>query len=667
MLTRSSVLGKRGHQVSSSPAPAMQACEQLQTPDSTPNPKRARTTTSVEDGDGNKENIPPFKLTPIDATTSPRSARALRRTSTSSAIMTPTRSRPSPRRVASVSSLVPATPSADIIQVAISTPPPTPPTILLPIETRIRALLRSTCNNTQTEMAGREAERTSILEFLSSFIEGNSMVEDKAASSMFISGSPGTGKTALVNSIIRQLSSSNDTDVKVVSINCMALKSVDALWERMIEELTTGPKRKVAGKKLKGRETVQSLLATLKVKYVLILDELDNIASSTQSLSSIFTLTESLPDALRLIGIANTHTLTSSSTAFSPSSNVRTIHFAPYTPAQLQAILQSRLDSLSAGDAPPQTATDVKRLIPTPALVLLTKKVAALTGDVRSLFEVLRGAIDLAVVPKESNENPLHVKPTIVTPQHILAALKAYTPSSPSKSSASSTPSSTPTAATSSSETFNKINNLGLQARLALVSILLASKRVEAGLSLSASTSPSASPKKSTASPMKRSTSLPNPATNRQAVGIETGVLHSYYTGLLSRTEMGLFEPVSRSEFGDLMGVLEGNGIVSLSSSLLACTSPKGKKPFGRSASFGAGLGKSGAGAIGEVRLVEGMWGDEVLRGLGVTSEVVVDAREEEVRGIWQREQARLRRDLKAAANAASNSNLDLVAGAFQL
>ena len=31
--------------------------------------------------------------------------------------------------------------------------------------------------------------------------------------------------------------------------------------------------------------------------------------------------------------------------------------------------------------------------------MLLTKKVAALTGDVRSLFEVLRGAIDLAVAP----------------------------------------------------------------------------------------------------------------------------------------------------------------------------------------------------------------------------------------------------------------------------
>lgn len=150
---------------------------------------------------------------------------------------------------------------------AISTPPPTPPTILLPPHARIRALLRSTCNNTQTEIAGREAERASILEFLTPFIEGTSMTENEGASSMFVSGSPGTGKTALVNEIIRQVSTTKESDLKVVSINCMALKSVDALWERMIEDLSAGPKRKAAaGKKLKGREMVQSLLNTLKVK-----------------------------------------------------------------------------------------------------------------------------------------------------------------------------------------------------------------------------------------------------------------------------------------------------------------------------------------------------------------------------------------------------------------
>ena len=140
---------------------------------------------------------------------------------------------------------------------------------------------------------------------------------------------------------------------------------------------------------------------------------------------------------------------------------------------------------------------------------------------------------------------------------------------------------------------------------------------------------------------------------------------------------MGIFEPVSRSEFGDLLGVLEGVGIVSLSSSLLATasglssSSGKGRKAFGRSTSFGAGLGKNGAGAVGEVRLVEGMWGDEVLRGLGVTGVSAaegasVDPREEELRGIWERERTRLTRDIKATTAASNISRIDTIAGAFQ-
>ena len=286
MLTRSSVLGKRGHQESSSPAPSTKS-EQLQTPDRTPNLKRARTTLLIDD-DSNKENIPPFMASPINVDVTPRSARALRRNATEMII--PTRSRPGAlggdenfffsmfsfsllalRRNASVASLPPATPTTEISQLVISTPPPTPPTSLLPLHARARALLRSTCNNSNNEIAGRAAERASILGFLTAFLEGPSM-DDQNAASLFISGSPGTGKTALVNTIIRELSTVTGSDVKVVFINCMALKSIDALWERMVEDLSDGPKRKSAsGRKLKGRDAVKALLNGLNSKWYISL------------------------------------------------------------------------------------------------------------------------------------------------------------------------------------------------------------------------------------------------------------------------------------------------------------------------------------------------------------------------------------------------------------
>ena len=375
---------------------------------------------------------------------------------------------------------------------------------------------------------------------------------------------------------------------------------------------------------------------------------------------------------MRLIGIANTHTLTTSSTSamLSPSRNVQTIHFAPYTPTQLQNILQSRLSPLHITEL----AIEVKKFLPPPTLMLLTKKVAALTGDVRSLFEVLRGAIDLAVAPSTTrdsvDENPFNAPKPTVTPQHILAALKAYTPAAPRAPTTNST--TTPT--TSNSETVTKIRNLGLQAQLVLLTILLGSKRLEVGLSLS--TSSNASPKKPTANALKRTTSSPIPALGA-AAGIETGLLHTYYATVLSRSDLGIFKPVSRSEFADLLGVLEGMGLVSLSSSLFASgsgSSPgKGKRTFGRSASFGSGLGKNSAGAVGVVRLVEGLWADEVLRGLGASGsdpspasdDMPVDARKEEICRIWEQEKSRLTRDLKSLVSSTASCS-ETFAGAFQ-
>ncbi|KAG6902101.1 hypothetical protein C0995_004281 [Termitomyces sp. Mi166 len=652
-LTRSSVLGKRSHpQEPSLPA----VCEQqLQTPDSTPNPKRARTVSDTVDGDANKENVPPSREVVSMEISTPRSTRSRRRTTTE--VVTPVRSRPTTKRHASTSSITsPTTPETS--KLAITTPPPTPPTALLPLHTRARALLRSTCNSITAQIAGRDSERATILDFLTSFLCDPDTASDVSSStSLYISGSPGTGKTALVNSVLQDIT----TDAKIVFINCMALKSVESLWERLIEDLDVGRKTKSAGrsKKAKGRDAVEILLSRHHSKCVIVLDELDHITPTAQSLVSLFSLLDSTPSTVRLIGIANTHTLTSSSASTSSvtaANNVRTLHFAPYTPAQLQQILQSRLQPLYVGvDDEGKSAVAAKKFLPPPTLMLLTKKIAAMTGDVRSVFEVLRGAIDLAVTAATPSsptqeDNPLNTQAPVVTPQHILAALKTYSPSSTSGASAKSMNSVTATAtgpATTNSEIVAKVNGLGLQARLVLLSLLLASKRLDSNLPIT-TTATTSTPKKTPASPMKRSASLPNPVTNVNGVGVDPTQFYTYYGAVIERSDSGVFEPVSRSEFNDLLGVLEGIGLVSFGATSSPTMGTGAKRTFGRSSSFVGGSGFGGASkGRGDVKLANGVRSDEALRGLGIMA-AELDVMEEEVKAIWDRENARLSRDLKA-------------------
>ncbi|KAJ7594563.1 P-loop containing nucleoside triphosphate hydrolase protein [Mycena floridula] len=613
--TRNSVLGKRAHQ-------SEQQCEQLLTPDATPNPKRARTSTSELDGDGNKENVAPFNLEALNSdlfSPSPRASRALRRTATE-AVVTPTRA--VNRRRSSTTAVAP---SVEISQLSIATPPPSPPSSLQPLHVRARALLRPT-SDSSSSMPGRDAERQVITKFVADFI-GAKTVDENSRSTLYISGAPGTGKTALVNSLVDSMGL-DQCNVQVLVINCMALKDVDALWERLMEELDGKKTKATKGKRRRTENMIEATLAALENKCVLILDELDHITSTASSLASLFSITASNPAVLRVIGIANTHTLTASSA--SVVLQVQTLHFAPYTPSQLLSILQSRLSPLEE---------ETKKFLSQPTLTLLTKKIAALTGDVRSLFEVLRSAIDIALT--SSSPAVDESLPKSVTPANVLAALKAYSP-------ARTTSSSSATSSKSSSEIVSKIQQLGLQARLALLSLLLATKRLEAKLPLSSS-----------------STSTSTKRNNSTSDGIDAGQLYAYYGAILLRVESGIFTPVSRSEFGDLIGMLEGLGLVTVPSGFKSTSPVKGgKRTFGRSASFGCGSNKSNS--LGDVRLAPGVWLDEALRGLGIQDETSGDIQDEEVRAVWAREKARLVKDLKAVEFKAGKTNVSLFEDAMK-
>lgn len=167
-----------------------------------------------------------------------------------------------PRRHFSTSSLDARTPSTTLSYLALATPPPTPPSLLVPIYARARAFLRSTSNGL-LPLSGRATERALISEFITSFVNEAKNPAPVQFTSLYISGSPGTGKTAVVNSVISELAM--PPTFRVIIINCMAFNDVDFLWSRLADELSS-PKAK-AKKTTKGVDGVNQILSAYRSKW----------------------------------------------------------------------------------------------------------------------------------------------------------------------------------------------------------------------------------------------------------------------------------------------------------------------------------------------------------------------------------------------------------------
>ncbi len=75
--------------------------------------------------------------------------------------------------------------------------------------------------------------RTKELELLHAFLVCDLAEDDEEKNSksiLYISGSPGTEETALVNTILSSLETSSGQDVQKVFLNCMTYQGVDAVW-----------------------------------------------------------------------------------------------------------------------------------------------------------------------------------------------------------------------------------------------------------------------------------------------------------------------------------------------------------------------------------------------------------------------------------------------------
>lgn len=95
-----------------------------------------------------------------------------------------------------------------------------------------KALFRRTTSPSQ--LVGRSHERERMMDFWNRHVLGNK------PGALYVSGAPGTGKTAMLNEILRN--TQNDINalsthrVKVVMINCMTVTEPKAIYTKLVEE-----------------------------------------------------------------------------------------------------------------------------------------------------------------------------------------------------------------------------------------------------------------------------------------------------------------------------------------------------------------------------------------------------------------------------------------------
>ncbi|KAK7790202.1 hypothetical protein R5R35_002965 [Gryllus longicercus] len=243
-------------------------------------------------------------------------------------------------------------------------------------------------SSTPSALPGRETEIQELKTFLSE------KLKKAATGTLYISGPPGTGKTACLTSLLQD---PEFKDFRSIYVNCTSMKSSGTIYSRICEEL----KLKVSGKGEKEYlQVLDKFWNSNKKMTILILDEIDQLESKRQSvLYTIFEWPSKLNSHLVLIGVANALDLTD---RILPRLQAHLklkpelMHFASYTKEQIVRILAERLKEM-----------DVTDVFSPSALQLLAGKVASVSGDIRRALDIGRRVLELAEAEKLSQIAPL--------------------------------------------------------------------------------------------------------------------------------------------------------------------------------------------------------------------------------------------------------------------
>ncbi|KAK7969761.1 origin recognition complex subunit 1 [Apiospora saccharicola] len=240
-----------------------------------------------------------------------------------------------------------------------------------------------------TSLPCRESEFSMVYSHL------EAAITDGSGACIYISGTPGTGKTATVREVVSRLDESVRSDELddfiFVEINGMKItdphQSYSLLWE------TLRGQRVSPSQALDLLEREFNNPSPRRVPCVVLMDELDQLVTKNQSVMYNFFNWPGLRHSrLIVLAVANTMDLPERTLSNKISSRLglTRITFPGYNHEQLMKIIQSRLEGVPGNIVEPD------------AVQFASRKVAAVSGDARRALDICRRAVEIAETEAKS-------------------------------------------------------------------------------------------------------------------------------------------------------------------------------------------------------------------------------------------------------------------------
>ncbi|KAJ3183554.1 AAA ATPase [Irineochytrium annulatum] len=403
--------------------------------------------------------------------------------------------------------------------------------------------------STPSRLVGREKERHK----LTSFLRGSALEGRPGA--LYVSGCPGTGKTALVDEVLNDLRdqiAQMDTDVEICKLNCMGITDMKKAYAKMCETFDIDFEDIDACTALEERFTNPKGGRS----FILILDEIDHLMTRDQKvLYRIFEWPILPGSSVTLIGIANALDLLDRHLPHLTKRKCapEILNFKPYETAEIAEIIKGRLRDMEAvlespmsmdqdeNNILPRTTADPKVIpvINAAAIELCARKVSA-TGDLRRALDVCRQSIELA------EQDMLKV-----------AGAAGKTPLKSLQNSCNKIPSPSPKLrqGAASLDLKSPVASIYDVPRVTVSHVLRASASVTGS-------GPVQRVERMNSQQKAVLVALMLLGTAGKGSEMMIGKLHESYTNLCGKRK--LLTPVSRSEFGDILSLLETTGMIQI-------------------------------------------------------------------------------------------------------